>query len=337
MLKKLLVAIISMNICFSGLAYAQYQPQEGLTEEAAEIYMKTIEKREEGLPEWIAIGGGVGVLLALRYSVKKIAVNPELSQRFFASIVSFDPQNPERTYKAYQTIMEAAEKKAATELQKAAIREAAAKEAQAMARWEAAMRHSGRIKAIRRANYWKAVISRVFDGSSSVKEAVSQMKRAESLLAEPVTSNTNKLVSRVKKARGKLAILTIVGVFIYSYFHDNNKEEAAIINNREPLERKIKELMEKDIDSLALYVYSLTEEQKKVAYSILADNPEIFEIIKQQVEAALSEDNIELAKKVYEISEDSEKEEDLLRKKNELIDSLRQSEENFAPAWSFGE
>ena len=339
MLKKLLVAIISMNICFSGLAYAQYQPQEGLTEEAAEIYMKTIEKREEGLPEWVAIGGGVGVLLALRYSVKKIAANPELSQRFFASIVSFDPQNPERTYKAYQTIMEAAEKKAATESQKAAIREAAAKEAQAMARWKAAMRHSGRIKAIRRANYWKAVISRVFDGSSSVKEAVSQMKRAESLLAEPVTSNTNKLVSRVKKARGKLAILTIVGVFIYSYFHDNNKEEAAIINNRAPLERKIKELMEKDIDSLALYVYSLTEEQKRVAYSVLAlDNPEIFEIVKQQVDEALSKANIELAKKLYEISEDSEQEEELLlQKKNELIDSLRQSEENFAPAWSFGE
>ncbi len=325
MLKKLLVAIISMNICFSGLAYAQYQPQEGLTAEEVEIYMKSIEKREEGLPEWVAIGGGAAVLLFWSYSVKKIIGNPELGKYFIASQ---DPQ-------AYYTIMKAAEKKAATELQKAAIRETAAKEAQAMARWEAAMRHSGRIKAIRRANYWKAVISRVFDGSSSVKEAVSQMKRAESLLAEPVTSNTNKLVSRVKKARGKLAILTIVGVFIYSYFHDNNKEEAAIINNREPLERKIKELMEKDIDSLALYVYSLTEEQKRVAYSVLADNPEIFKIVKHQLDEVFSEENIKAVEEVYNAL-DSEKEEDLLRKKNELIDSLRQSEENFEPAWSFG-
>ena len=203
MFKKLLIAIISMNICFSGLAYAQYHPQEELTAEEVKVYINSAENRKKALPKEFAIGGTLAVLLALDLSVKKMLANPGLGRVYLELFM-----NPE------------------------------------------------------------------------------ERKTGAKMLGD--------------------------------------------------LRKEIK-MIKKNKDVLALYVYGLPREERKVAYSILAGQPEIFEIIKQQVEAALSEDNIELAKKVYEISEDYDKEEDLLQKKNELIDSLRQSEENFAPAWSFGE
>ncbi len=250
MFKKLLVAIISMNICFSGLAYAQYQPQGELTAEEVEEYMKGIENKGKEIPSWVTVLPVVtsaGVLLALRYA----------------------------------NTLNRSEKIAAVE-------------------WKARMAKDG--KFLRKAKI-----------------------------------NIKKLLLKAKKNRGKLAILTVAAILVYSYFDENNREETAIFNNRALLDRKIKELMENDIDSLALYVYSLSDEQKKVAYSILADNPEIFEIIKQQVEEAFSEGNIKAAEEVYNALESEQEEELLLQKKNELIDSLRQSEENFSPAWSFGE
>lgn len=321
MLKKLLVAIISMNICFSGLAYAQYQPEEELTAEEVEIYMKSIEKREEGLPKGVVIGGGAAALLTLAYSIRKIVKNPELSMFYVAS------QDP----KAYQTLMNAAEKRAVTATQKQAIKSMAAKETAEMAKWNAAMRHSGRIKAISRANYWKAVSATMAGNWTAANKAIGQMNRAKRLLAMPASAQSsnvlsrmrnNKVLVRAKKAGKWGIVLAVIG---YTFLHDNTKEETAISNNRAVLEREIRKMMESDIDALALYVYGLPEEQQRIAYGILAENPEIFAIVKQQVEEAFSTENV-----------DAFIETDNAMREAEYKDSLRLQEE-FTPSWTWGE
>lgn len=321
MLKKLLVAIISMNICFSGLAYAQYQPEEELTAEEVEIYMKSIEKREEGLPKGVVIGGGAAALLTLAYSIRKIVKNPELSMFYVAS------QDP----KAYQTLMNAAEKRAAMPAQKKLIKSFAAKETAEMAKWNAAMRHSGRIKAISRANYWKAVSATMAGNWTAANKAIGQMNRAKRLLAMPASAQSsnvlsrmrnNKVLVRAKKAGKWGIVLAVIG---YTFLHDNTKEETAISNNRAVLEREIRKMMESDIDALALYVYGLPEEQQRIAYGILAENPEIFAIVKQQVEEAFSTENV-----------DAFIETDNAMREAEYRDSLRLQEE-FTPSWTWGE
>ncbi len=312
MLKKFLVALISMNICFSGLAYAQYQPEEELTAEEIELYMSSIDKKEKGLPKGVIIGGGAAVLLAWAYSVKKIVKNPELGKYFVAS------QDP----MAYQALMKAAEKKAVTGLQKAAIKDAAAKEAAAMARWNSAMRHKGLIKSINRANYWKAVGASMSGNWAAANKAINQMRRAKQLLARPVTGNTSKFWIKAKRA-GKWGLA--VGLIAYVAFYDNTKEETAISNNRLVLERQIRKMMEEDIDALALFVYGLPEDQQKVAYGILAENPEIFKIVKQQVEEAFSSENVE-----------SFLEADDAMRESEYVDSLR-VDSGFTPSWTWGE
>lgn len=321
MLKKLLVAIISMNICFSGLAYAQYQPEEELTAEEVEIYMKSIEKREEGLPKGVVIGGGAAALLTLAYSIRKIVKNPELSMFYVAS------QDP----KAYQTLMNAAEKRAAMPAQKKLIKSFAAKETAEMAKWNAAMRHSGRIKAISRANYWKAVSATMAGNWTAANKAIGQMNRAKRLLAMPASAQSsnvlsrmrnNKVLVRAKKAGKWGIVLAVIG---YTFLHDNTKEETAISNNRAVLEREIRKMMESDIDALALYVYGLPEDQQRIAYGILAENPEIFAIVKQQVEEAFSTENV-----------DAFIETDNAMREAEYKDSLRLQEE-FTPSWTWGE
>lgn len=321
MLKKLLVAIISMNICFSGLAYAQYQPEEELTAEEVELYMKSIEKREKSLPKGVVIGGGAAALLTLAYSIRKIVKNPELSMFYVAS------QDP----KAYQTLMNAAEKRAVTATQKQAIKSMAAKETAEMAKWNAAMRHSGRIKAISRANYWKAVSATMAGNWTAANKAIGQMNRAKRLLAMPASAQSsnvlsrmrnNKVLVRAKKAGKWGIVLAVIG---YTFLHDNTKEETAISNNRAVLEREIRKMMEGDIDALALYVYGLPEDQQRIAYGILAENPEIFAIVKQQVEEAFSTENV-----------DAFIETDNAMREAEYKDSLRLQEE-FTPSWTWGE
>ena len=321
MLKKLLVAIISMNICFSGLAYAQYQPEEELTAEEVELYMKSIEKREKSLPKGVVIGGGAAALLTLAYSIRKIVKNPELSMFYVAS------QDP----KAYQTLMNAAEKRAAMPAQKKLIKSFAAKETAEMAKWNAAMRHSGRIKAISRANYWKAVSATMAGNWTAANKAIGQMNRAKRLLAMPASAQStnilsrmrnNKVLLRAKKAGKWGIVLAVIG---YTFLHDNTKEETAISNNRAVLEREIRKMMESDIDALALYVYGLSEEQQRIAYGILAENPEIFAIVKQQVEEAFSTENV-----------DAFIETDNAMREAEYKDSLRLQEE-FTPSWTWGE
>ncbi len=321
MLKKLLVAIISMNICFSGLAYAQYQPEEELTAEEVELYMKSIEKREKSLPKGVVIGGGAAALLTLAYSIRKIVKNPELSMFYVAS------QDP----KAYQTLMNAAEKRAAMPAQKKLIKSFAAKETAEMAKWNAAMRHSGRIKAISRANYWKAVSATMAGNWTAANKAIGQMNRAKRLLAMPASAQSsnvlsrmrnNKVLVRAKKAGKWGIVLAVIG---YTFLHDNTKEETAISNNRAVLEREIRKMMESDIDALALYVYGLPEDQQRIAYGILAENPEIFAIVKQQVEEAFSTENV-----------DAFIETDNAMREAEYKDSLRLQEE-FTPSWTWGE
>lgn len=321
MLKKLLVAIISMNICFSGLAYAQYQPEEELTAEEVELYMKSIEKREKSLPKGVVIGGGAAALLTLAYSIRKIVKNPELSMFYVAS------QDP----KAYQTLMNAAEKRAAMPAQKKLIKSFAAKETAEMAKWNAAMRHSGRIKAISRANYWKAVSATMAGNWTAANKAIGQMNRAKRLLAMPASAQSsnvlsrmrnNKVLVRAKKAGKWGIVLAVIG---YTFLHDNTKEETAISNNRAVLEREIRKMMEGDIDALALYVYGLPEDQQRIAYGILAENPEIFAIVKQQVEEAFSTENV-----------DAFIETDNAMREAEYKDSLRLQEE-FTPSWTWGE
>lgn len=321
MLKKLLVAIISMNICFSGLAYAQYQPEEELTAEEVELYMKSIEKREKSLPKGVVIGGGAAALLTLAYSIRKIVKNPELSMFYVAS------QDP----KAYQTLMNAAEKRAVTATQKQAIKSMAAKETAEMAKWNAAMRHSGRIKSISRANYWKAVSATMAGNWTAANKAIGQMNRAKRLLAMPASAQSsnvlsrmrnNKVLVRAKKAGKWGIVLAVIG---YTFLHDNTKEETAISNNRAVLEREIRKMMESDIDALALYVYGLPEDQQRIAYGILAENPEIFAIVKQQVEEAFSTENV-----------DAFIETDNAMREAEYKDSLR-AVEDFTPSWTWGE
>ena len=165
------------------------------------------------------------------------------------------------------------------------------------------------------------------------KQAKSQIKRAKALLKKPQLKGT--LLWKAKRA-GKWGVL--LAVTAYVVFHDSSKEETIISNNRAALEMEIRTLMQNDIDALALYIYNLNDEQKRFAYSILAENPEIYEIVKQQIEEALSEENINAAKEIDNALEQEraqERAEELLMKKNEVIDSLRQSEEDFTPSWSW--
>ncbi|MBR1980332.1 hypothetical protein, partial [Candidatus Proelusimicrobium excrementi] len=69
MLKRLLVGIISLNICFSSLAYAQYQPVEELTAEEVEMYMSSVEKKEKGLPTSVKVIGGAAAVLTFAYAI----------------------------------------------------------------------------------------------------------------------------------------------------------------------------------------------------------------------------------------------------------------------------
>ena len=307
MLKKILVAFISMNICFSSMAYAQYEG-DTLTAEEIEIYMSTVKEKEKTLPTWVKVSGGIAALLAVSYGVKKVAESPRT-----AKIVE-----PFKNTKVYQAFMKSAN-----------IEEYRA----AKSRWELAKTHKGAIKSVKRGNYVGLTRSLATGDMQGAKQAKSQIKRAKALLKKPQPKGT--LFWKAKKA-GKWGVF--LAVTAYVVFHDSSKEETTISNNREALEREIRTLMQNDIDALALYIYNLNDEQKRFAYSILAENPEIYEIVKQQIEEALSEENINAAKEIDNALEQEraqERAEELLMKKNEVIDSLRQSEEDFTPSWSW--
>lgn len=300
MLKKLLMAVLSFNICFSSLAYAQYQPVEELTAEEVEMYMSSIEKKEKGLPTSVKVVGGAAAVLTFAYAVKKIAKNPKLGAYY---VMSQDPR-------AYNIMMKHAEKKAVNSAAKSAVRAEAAVESKAMAQWNAVQRHKNQIKKINRANYWKSVKAMQAGEWGRANAYLAKYKRGSALLKKPIGaySKTGKMWLKAKKA-GKWGL--VVGLTAYIIFGDGNKEETAISNNRAALEREIRKLMREDIDALAMFIYDLPEDQQQVAYGILSENPEIFAKVKAQIEEAFSAENIKAAQEYYDAVESSEYTEEL--------------------------
>lgn len=295
MLKKLLVGLISLNICFSSLAYAQYQPVEELTAEEVELYMSSVEKKEKGLPTSVKVIGGAAAVLTFAYAVKKIAKNPKLGAYY---VMSQDPR-------AYNIMMKHAEKKAVNSAAKSAVRAEAAAESRAMAKWNAVQRHKNQIKKINRANYWKSVKAIQAGEFGRANVYLAKYKRGSALLKKPIGaySKTGKMWLKAKKL-GKWGLF--IGLTAYVVFGDNNKEETAISNNRMQLEREIRKVMKEDVDSIALFIYNLPEDQQQVAYGILSENPAVFNAVKKQIEEAFSAANVQAAEEYYEAVESSE-------------------------------
>lgn len=322
MLKKLLVGLISLNICFSSLAYAQYQPVEELTAEEVELYMSTIDKKAKGVPTSVKVGGAVAVL-TVAYVIRKIAKDPNLSKYI---VMSQDP-------KAYAIMMRYAEKKAVGSAAKAAVRREMVAESAAMKQWNAMQRHAGRIKQINRANYWKSVKAMQVGEWGLSNRYLARYKAGHAILnmEKPLEaySKAGRIWAQTKKVRklGKWGLL--IGLTVYMIFGDNNKEETAISNNRAQLERQIRQVMKEDVDSIALYIYNLPEDQQQVAYGILSENPRIFNAVKQQVEEAFSAENIQATKEYYEAVQSSEYTEDL---NNSIVDTLNSGSWN----WDIG-
>lgn len=295
MLKKLLVGLISLNICFSSLAYAQYQPVEELTAEEVEMYMSSVEKKEKGLPKSVEVIGGAAAVLTFAYAVKKIAKNPKLGKYY---VMSQDPR-------AYAIMMKHAEKKAVGAAAKNAVRAEMGLEKAAMQRWNSIQRHSGKIKQINRANYWNSVRAIQAGEFGRANAYLAKYQRGLDMLKRPIGSysKTGKIWLKAKKA-GKWGLF--IGLTAYVIFGDNNKEETAISNNRMQLEREIRKVMREDVDSIALFIYNLPEDQQQVAYGILSENPAVFNAVKKQIEEAFSAANIQAAEEYYEAVENSE-------------------------------
>lgn len=317
MLKKLLVGLISLNISFSSLAYAQYQPVEELTAEEVEMYMSSVEKKEKGLPTSVKVVGGAAVVLTFAYAVRKIAKNPKLGAYY---VMSQDPR-------AYAIMMKHAEKKAVGSAAKAAVRREMVAESAAMKQWSAIQRHSGRIKQINRANYWNSVKAIQVGEWGRASKYLERYKKGHAMLKmkKPFEaySKAGRIWSKTKKA-GKWGLL--IGLTAYVIFGDNNKEETAISNNRAQLEREVRKVMKEDVDSIALFIYSLPEDQQQVAYGILSENPAVFKAVKQQIEEAFSAENIKAAQEYYEAVENSEYQEEL---NSSITDSLNSGSWNW--------
>lgn len=304
MFKKIIAAVIAANMCFSSLAYAQYQPVEEFTAEEIELYMTSLDeggKVEKGLPPAAVVAGGAAAALGFAYAVRKISKNPELGKYF---VMSQDPR-------AYKIMMNHAAKRAATPAAKAAVTKEAAREAAAMAKWNQAMTHNGMIKKINRGNYWRSVGAMMSGNPTAANRHIKQMRRGAALLKKPTASvakNSSKLWRNAKRA-GKWGLF--IAAIGYIAFGGEDEENVTINNNRNILEREINRLMKEDVDSLALFVYNLPDDQRKVAYGILSENPDIYAVVKKQVEEALSDGNINAMIEYYEASEDAVSQENI--------------------------
>ena len=296
MLKKFLVMFLAANLLVSSVAFAQYQPKEELTAEEVELYMSTLDKKVPSVNPAIYGVGAVGVL-GFAYAVKKIIKNPELGAYYVAA------QDP----KAYQKLMDTAAKKAGSAAEKRAIQNAAQKELARMKEYRAlAKTHKGMINKISRANYWKFVRSTYARDWAKANKALTQMKRAKSMLKSPATART--WGKRLKRAGWVGLGITLA---CYVAFHNDREEEIEISNNRIKLERDVRDLMTKDPDALALFIVGLPDEAKPIAYSILAENPKLFKIVKQQVNEAFSSEMLNDYNEYETISEDSLRKEEI--------------------------
>ncbi len=317
MLKKLLVGLISLNICFSSLAYAQYQPVEELTPEEVELYMSSVDKKEKGLPTSVKVVGGAAAVLTLAYVVKKIAKNPELGAFYVAA------QDP----KAYSILMRHAEKKAVGSAAKGLVRAEAKAEMKMMQGYsrDILKSHRGRISKINRSNYFNWKLNQLTNPKIPFVNNPAKINKAKYYKARydrgkalfNASYGKGGRAFKVVKKWGKWGI--VIGAITWTILGDNNKEETAISNNRSQLEREIRKVMKEDVDSIALFIYNLPEDQQQVAYGILSENPTIFNAVKKQIDEAFSAENIQAAEEYYGAVDEVVKSEEL---NNSITDTL---------------
>ncbi len=311
MLKKLLVGLISLNICFSSLAYAQYQPVDELSPEEVEMYMSSVEKKEKGLPTAVKWAGGTAALLGTAYMTRKIIKHYDIKISSYV-VGTMDP-------KAYEVVMRHAEKKATSSAAKKAIKGEMLSESAAMKEYLAKQKRIGKLKKISKANYWKATKSMYVGNWSLAQKYMKKYGRAQDLikaLNTPfkkgqtmlVLSKRGKVLGQLNWTKAKrIGWAALVVYCAYNiFFGDNNKEETAISNNRMQLEREIRKVMREDVDEIAMFIINLPEDQQQVAYGILSENPALFNVVKKQIEEAYSVDNIQATKEYYEAVESSE-------------------------------
>lgn len=291
MLKKFLVMFLAANLFASSVAFAQYQPKEELTAEEVELYMSTLETKGNKVNPAIPIGIGSVVLISFAYAVKKIAKNPELGLKYVAS------QDP----KAYSQLMKVAASRA-TKAEAGNIEKVAARELEklnknlakkeAMNNYNIAMRHKKAIKGFRRGNYFdltKSIMKFDKEGASS---AVANIRRSNTLLANP-RRNISLLGKRIRLPKG--STVAMVAIITYAVLGKDKyeDEEIEISNNRVQFENEVRQLMKEDPDKLALFIITQESYAQNIAYSVLAENPELFKLVKQQIEEAFNKDNID--------------------------------------------
>ncbi len=291
MFKKLLVAVITANICFSSLVYAQNPAAENIAEEAVAEYITSIDEdgtRSKTLSNPAVLVGGTAAALTFAYAVKKIIENPELG-RYYVAV-----QNSS----AYAKMMAIAEKKATATATKEAIIKVSDQEITLMHNYERTLAHKSAIEKANRANYWKAIGSMTKGDYTAANKYLAQWEKGKAMLAKPVTANTGRFVRVAAKVAVPLAIVSVVA---YSIWGDEEEENVSINNNRSMLNREVNRIIKTDADALAIFIYNLNDEQRKVAYSVLAENPKIFTMVRTQIENALSYDNINAMIEYYDI------------------------------------
>lgn len=281
MLKKFLAMFISANMFLSTAVFAQYQPVDTLTQKQVEQYMSQLQVKENSLKQIhpaVYVGGVVGAL-AFAYAVKQIAKNPELGAYYVAA------QDPA----AYEYLMKVAAKHA-TPAQRAAITAAREAEVARMAQFQRAVSHKKWIAKVNRENYWQFVRNTFHGQWAQANKALVQLKRANALVKNP-TPFYKRVLNTSAKTKWTVAISALVLYTVFGKYLTED-EESVISQNRTKLGQQVESLMKTDPDKLAGFIIPLPEEAKNIAYSILAENPDLFAKVKQQIDEALSEENL---------------------------------------------
>ena len=235
-------------------------------------------KKSEKIHPALKVGGVAGAV-AFAYAVRKIIKNPEYGAYYVAA------QDPV----AYRHLMDVAAKHASP-TQRIAINAEKEAELARMAQFKRAVSHKEWLGKINRENYWSFVRNSFFGQWSKANKALVQLKRARVLTKNP-TPRYKRIFKLSRKTKWGLALTTVV-LFSVGGKYLGDDEESVISQNRTELGRKIEYLMQHDPDALAKEIYSLDEDAQTIAFSILAENPELFEKVKKQLNEALSEENL---------------------------------------------